>query len=70
MEGTITIVTRDCNGRWETAEMEGNYAAMKYAESLIDDDEIMFVLWNGVCIYSAMMTENAMTPEELTGFFA
>lgn len=64
----VEIYYRDINGN--AGYMEFNYlAGNRYNfETMNEDDEILFVLLNGTCVYSALMAE-PITWEELGDYF-
>lgn len=66
----IQITTRDTNGKRSIVDCNGRHAAMKYAQTLTDEDEILIVSQDGMCLYSALQSDNALTADDLTGFFA
>jgi hypothetical protein len=71
----VAIVTRDVNGKrikleylWENvcAFIRGHGGL---ARNIHDDDEILLITIDGICVYSAL-TSPAITWEDVTGFFA
>lgn len=67
--GEFEILTRDNNGcrSYHYVDEAGAYNYVH--EQLTDEDEILMVLKDDVCIYSSLMAP-PITKEELMGFFA
>ena len=67
--GNYEIYTRNINGSRSCHYIEVSNAYNYICEQLTDEDEILLVLREGVCIYSSLMAP-PITKEELMGFFA
>lgn len=67
--GNYEILTRDINGNTSNHYIDMRGAYDYICEQLTDEDEILLVLREGVCIYSSLMA-TPITKEELMGFFA
>lgn len=70
MKTDIIIVLRDVNGkryRWSFQNEQQAYKAC--VKDITEEDEILIVIQDGVCVYSALQS-NPITAEDLVGFFA
>lgn len=70
MKTDVTIILRDVNGkryRWSFKNEQQAYKAC--CEDISEEDEILVVVQDGVCVYSALQSD-AITAEDLVGFFA
>lgn len=67
----IEIVTRDTNGKRLHHYLHWDYVC-KYVNTneSIKNDEILLILVDGTCIYSAMWTVDILDWDSVTGFFA
>ena len=73
----ILILSRDINGEtdneyFKTADEALEYCQMKAEEDEVDEcgDEILLVCVCGVCAYSALSNQYAISWEDLIGFLA
>lgn len=74
----IKIVVRDCHGRrntYEFTEKDGDVWSKAYSFCLrqnacSDEDEPLLVFIDGACVYSALLSTDGITWEDLIGFFA
>ena len=68
---TVRITLRDYNGRRFTLEYASTSdACTGVAEDISDEDEILEVFINGQYIWTALGSDNGLTIDDLTGFFA
>lgn len=66
----VEIYTRDINGKrdyWQVDWQNGN-AFIDLAKTS-EDEEILFILFNGTCIYS-QLANGPIDWEDVVGFFA
>ena len=71
----VTIITRDVNGKrtkleylWDSiCSFINGHGGIE--ANIHDDDEILLILVDGICIYSGL-TDNPITWEDVSGFFA
>lgn len=68
---TITIVTRDINGKRSIVEFENEAAVLRWVdeEGIGEDDEILIVSQGNLCLYSALGKVDPLCIDDLTGFF-
>ena len=68
----VTIIERDIHGRRLThnTNWHGAYIIAKNRLLEESDSEILLILVDGACIYSAMWAVDIMDWESVTGFFA
>ena len=70
-EENISITVRDINGKRQVIEFSNHSSVVAWAnEALSEDDEILLVTQDGVCIYSALGCDHTLSANDLTGFFA
>lgn len=66
----IAIITRDVNGNCTTHYMLWDRVCSYISdEEAIRDEEILLVIFEGTCIYSALGSGHQLTWDEITGFF-
>lgn len=64
------ITLRDINGQRTTLTLEGESEVYDWAvNDMNDDDEILIIVVNGVCLYCALGTDRRLCKDDLTGFF-
>lgn len=71
----VTIITRDVNGK--RIKLEYSWGSVCHfinghggiEANIRDDDEILLILVDGICIYSGL-TGDPITWDDVTGFFA
>lgn len=69
----IRIQVRDCNGRRSTLEFRTHDQVLRWAdEDMLEDDEILVITQGNICLYSSLQADPtmALTPDDITGFFA
>lgn len=67
----ISITVRDINGKRDTVYRRFQSEIIDaIKEDISDDDEILLVMQDGTCIYSALGSDHPITKDDLTGFFA
>ena len=70
-EKEIIIVTRDINGkRLEYHFDNQNQLASSHVEIYDHEEEILLILWGGICIYNSIGTLHSATWEDVSGYFA
>lgn len=66
----IDILVRDINGKRGTiCRLSRSEIIDAIKEDISDDDEILLVMQDGMCIYSALGSDHSITKDDLTGFF-
>lgn len=65
----VLIVTRDCNGKRTNHCLHWDSVCEYVDETFTEEDEILLVIVEGTCIYSALSNEEIVV-DDLTGFFA
>ena len=65
----VEIYYRDIDGSAGYIEFDYLAGNRYYFKTMSEDEEIILVLFNGTCIYSALTAE-PITWEELGGYFA
>ena len=66
----IIIVTRDINGRRTEYHFDNqSQLASSHVEIYDKEEEILLILWDGICIYNALNSEPIIW-EDIAGYFA
>ena len=67
----IYIWTRDINGKRTKLFYIGNDSVLQAINEgrIAEEDEVLIVSVDGMCVYSALGEEQSLTLDELTGFF-
>jgi hypothetical protein len=67
----IVIMTRDINGRRIEYRFDSrSHLVVSHVEIYDKSDEILLVLWGGICIYNALQNTYPITWEDIAGYFA
>lgn len=67
----VSLTIRDCNGKRSTFVFDSSAAVLKEVDDLIfDDDEILMVTIGEQIVWTSLGSSFALTPDDLTGFFA
>jgi C4-type Zn-finger protein len=70
-DNKITIVIRDINGKRDVITFDNESSVLDWVNSdgLWEEYEILIVSQGNFCLFSALSSANALTIDDLTGFF-
>ena len=67
----VFVMTRDVNGKRNYHYLRwGNVCSYIENDEALRDEEILMVMVNDICIYSALQDHKMLSWEALVGFFA
>lgn len=68
----IELHTRDVNGMRTEHVFRGEHSIYTFLtnDGLSDEEEVLLLIQDGICLYSALQSDHALTAEDMIGFFA